>query len=432
MAVAKKPHIVILGGGFGGAYAAKAFQAACRRGEVEVTLIDRRNFALFYPLLIEAGVGSIEPRHVVVPIRKFAKDCNFEMAEVRSADLSAKQITICPVGSDTNVTLSYDHLVIALGSVTRWVDIPGLRENAFQMKSLRDAIGMRDRAIALLELANQIPDAEQRKSILTIITIGSNFTGIEFAGEFQAFMRDVAKEYKNIDPSEIRMIVLERGDRILNSVQADLADYALNTLKARGVEFMYHTSAVEVGPNFVRLTTGETIPCETTVWAAGIAPNPALAKLTGLPLNQHGYIDCERDMRVVGSDSVWAIGDNATVMAADGKPFAPTAQNACRQGPKVAKNILATLAGTPTKPFDFEALGSFAVIGRRCAAAEVFGLKFKGFIGWFLYRGTYLAKLPTVTMRLRVSIDWAVELVLKSDPVTLGLHRPEKNGDQAG
>ncbi len=430
MSTSQRPRVVILGGGFGGAYAAKALQKQSRAGELDVTVVDRRNYALFYPLLIEAGVGAIEPRHVVVPIRKFAKYCEFEMAEVLAIDFAAKQVKICPVGDEECKSVPYDHLVLAFGSVTRWVDIPGLRENAFQLKSLRDAIGMRDRAIALLELANQLATAEARRAILTIVTIGSNFTGIEFAGEFQAFMRDAARDYHNVHPDEIRMIVLERGDRILNSVQDATAKYALETLKKRGVEFFYHTSATEIGEAHVVLTSGEHIPCRTTVWAAGVAPNPLLSTLVGLPLNKHGYIECERDLRVVGFEEVWAIGDNATVLSKDGTPFAPTAQNACRQGPLVAKNIVATLANQPLKTYDHKPLGSFAVIGRRAAAAELLGMRFSGFVGWFLYRGTYLAKLPTIAMRLRVSIDWAIELFLKSDPVTLGLHRPDKTRNE--
>lgn len=422
-----KPKVLILGGGFGGAYAAKAFSKF--RDQVDVTLIDRRNFAVFYPLLIEAGVGAIEPRHVVVPLRRFAKGCEFKLAEVQSVDVAAKTVEIQLIGEEESQTLSYDHLILSFGSVTRFVDMPGLRENAFQLKSLSDAIAMRDRAIQLLELADASNDESVRQAYLTVVTIGSNFTGIEFAGEFHAFMVDASRDYPNVDPKKIRMLVLERGDRILNSVADDLAAWAKQAMERRGIEFFYHTTATSIAEDHVVLGNGMVVPCHTVMWAAGVAPNPILDRIPGLPRNKAGYVDCERDLSVKGVDGVWAIGDTATVLTADGKPYPPTAQNATRQGPLTAKNIIAKINGTPTKTFDFKPLGAFASIGGRSATAEMMGLKFKGFLGWFFYRGVYLSKMPTLAMKLRLSIDWAVELALKSEPVALGLHRPRHGGE---
>ena len=419
----KKPRIVILGGGFGGAYAAKSLSKHMSRGEVEVTLVDRRNYALFYPLLIEAGVGIIEPRHVVVPIRRFARNCNFEMAEVKGIDLTNKTVSICVVGDQRDQDIAYDHLVIGIGSVTRFVDIPGLREHSFEIKSLADAIGMRDRAISLLEHANTLQDSEARKALLTIVVIGSNFTGIEFAGEYQAFLTEAAKDYPNVVPDEIRMIVLERGDRILNSVPEKLAEYARKTLEGRGVKFLYKTTATEIGADYVVLSDGIRLACHTTVWAAGVTANPLLKRIEGLPLNKFGFIECERDLRVKGFDNVWAVGDSATVLTAEGQPYAATAQTASRQGPLVAKNISASLKGEQTATFDFKPLGSFAAIGRRAAAADFKGMHFTGFVGWFLYRSAYLFKMPTFAMKVRLAIDWALEFIFRTDPVALGLHR---------
>ncbi len=424
MTGAASPRIVVLGGGFGGAYAA---QRIAHKSKVDLTILDRNNFLLFYPLLVEAGVGALEPRHVVVPLRLFVPKSDFRMAEVTAVDLERQVVSYQVVGSKVVEELSYDQLILSLGSITRIAPIPGLREFGFELKSLSDAVELRDRGIRQLELANTISDPQERRDLLRHVVVGANFTGIEFAGEYQAFMADAAKHYQNIQPTEIEMIVLEHGRRILPSVRPDLSAWAEKTLTKRGVDIRAETTITEIGEDFAVLTTGERISTGMVVWAARIAPNPLVAKIPGLPINVKGYIDCDPDLRVKGLQNVWAIGDCATVYDVSGHPFAATAQSATRQGSVVADNVLAAMVGAPTKHFAYKPLGSFVAIGRRSAAAEVLGHSFKGFIGWFLYRGTYLMKMPTLPMKVRVAMDWLLELLLKSEVVQLGVHRPRKD-----
>jgi NADH dehydrogenase len=415
----ERARIVILGGGFGGAYCAKTLAKLAGKAGADVTLIDRNNYVLFYPLLVEAGVGSIEARHVVIPTRKFTgRKCEFRMAEVASVDLKLGEIVL----SGQAERIHFDHLILSLGSITREPDIPGLRENGFQMKTLVDAIGLRDRAIRHLEQANSISDPEKRREVLTCITVGANFTGVEFAGEYFQFLREAAKSYPNVREDEIRMLVLEFSDKILSATKPDLAAWCRKTMEGWGIEIRTKSTLTEVGPDYAVASSGERIPTHTVLWAAGIAPNPLLKDIEGLPLNSHGYIDCEPDLRVKGFQNVWAVGDCATVYDPDGKPYAATAQTASREGPLAGRNVLRALQGERTEPFRYHELGSFAAIGGKKAAADVLGLSVKGFAGWVIYRGAYWAKMPTLGMKVRLLADWMTELVFRNEPVQLGVH----------
>ncbi|RYG46064.1 NAD(P)/FAD-dependent oxidoreductase [bacterium] len=418
----EKKRVVGLGGGFGGAFAAQALQKK-GQGDVEVVLIDRNNFLTFYPLLVEAGVGAIEPRHIVVPLRKFVRGDSYLMAEVRDVDLRDKTVTYQVSGSDEVRRMRYDHLVIGLGSVTKIPPIPGLKEYGFEMKSLNDAIEHRDRGIRMLELANTLTDPLERKRLLTFVVVGGGYTGVELAGEYQAFLREAAKEYPNVEAADIRMLLLEYGPTIIATMSEKLRQWAHRTLEERGVEVRTSDTITEVHEDGCVLKDGSFVPTKTVYWTAGIAPSPLLKEIEGLPVNEKGYIDCDRDLSVKGFSDVWAIGDAATVFTADGKPYAATAQNASRQGPLVAQNILARIRGGATKTFDFKPLGAFAAIGHRQAAAEVKGLNFTGFIGWVLFRGAYLTKMPTLAMKARLSMDWLLELIFRSPIVQMGVHR---------
>ncbi len=418
-----KKRILVLGGGFGGAYAAQKLSRGLAGTEYELTVVDRNNYLLFYPLLVEAGVGVLEPRHVVVPVRKFMPKGDFRMAEILSIDTKLQVVQIRMVGLDSIETLDYDQLVFSLGSITRVPPIPGLKEHCFELKSLSDAIALRDRGIRLLEMANSLKSRDARRALLRIVVVGANFTGIEFAGEYQAFLQSTAKHYSNVLPEDIEVRVLELGDRILPAVDKSLSDWARETLTERGLVIQTQNSITEVGSDYVVLKSGERLATHTVLWTAGIAPNPLLSKVDGFPLNAKGYLDCERDLRVKGLDNVWAIGDSATIYDPAGHPYSATAQNASRQGALVAENILASIKGQKLKTFDFKTLGSFAIIGHRNATAEFIGMKFKGFIGWFLYRGTYLMKMPTFAMKVRLAMDWTLELLLPAAVVQLGVHR---------
>lgn len=417
----ERKRVVVLGAGFGGASCAAELTKRLPDGW-EVVAIDRNNYTLYYPLLIEAGVGTLEPRHVTVPFRAQAPKADFRMAEVLDVDFEAKRVRYQVIGSDQERSIAYDHLVFALGSITRIPDnIPGLKEFGFEMKALVDAIALRDRGIRLLELANTLEKAEDRRALLTFVVIGGNFTGIELAGEYHAFMQDAAKRYPNIQKSEIRTVVLEYADRILPGTTQGLATWCQETLGKRGVDIRLKTTVSEIGEDFAQATDGDRIPTHTVIWAAGIAPNPGV-KAFGLPANEKGYIRTNRNLRVEGLENVWAVGDSATVYDAEGKPYAATAQNAVRQGPLCARNIAASVTGGDLKDFKFNTLGNFAAIGHRQAAAQVLRFELRGFLGWVVYRGAYLMKMPTLKLKLRLIGDWIGELLIPHEPVQVGVH----------
>jgi len=418
-------RVVILGGGFGGAYAAKTLQQSGRE-DVEVILIDRNNYLTFYPLLVEAAVGVVEPRHVVVPLRSFMRKGGFRMGEILGVDLASNQVTYLPTGQSEPRNLSYDHLVLGFGAVSRIMPVPGLAEHGFFLKSLPEGIELRDRGIQLMEMASDMPIGEARQAALTFIVVGANFTGVEFAGEFHAFLMHLRHSYPGIEAKDIRVLLLEYGDRILNQMPDGLADYVAQDFAKRGIELIYKSSIKEMGPDYAILTNGERIPTMTVVWTAGVAPSPLLERITGLPRNEKGYVPAGRDLRVEGLENVWAVGDIATVLDPDGKPYAGTAQNAIRQGPVVARNILAAIRGQKTSPFEYRPVGAFAVIGNYKAAAEFKGMQFRGLLGWFMFRSAYLFKMPTFAIKLRLAMDWLLELLVKSPIVQLGLHHPKR------
>ncbi len=425
-------RVVVLGGGFGGAYAAQAL-AKNLPADWEVLIIDRNNFLLFYPLLIEAGVGNIEPRQVVVPIRKFIrhkKNATFRMAEVTGIDVAQQQVHYVPVGTNETLGVHYDHLVIALGSVTKLPPVPGLEQHGFQIKSLTDGINMRDRGIRLLELANTVSDKALRQEILRVIVVGSNFTGIEFAGEYQDFMTDALRSYDNIDRNDVQMVVLEYAERILPAIDAELADYARAHLQKRGLDIRTKLSVKEVHSDQAVLTNDEIVRTHTVVWCAGIAPNPLLNKVAGLPRDERGYIECGPDLRVSGLTNIWAIGDLAKVLDSEGKPYAATAQNATRQGSHVAANIANVIGGRQTAPFRYNSVGSLAALGCRTAVAKVFGFKVAGIVAWWLYRTVYLMKMPSWSRRIRIILDWTVDLFFGREPVQLGIRRVEPEHEE--
>ena len=422
MSTRERTRVVVIGGGFGGAYATRTLQRHAATAGIETTIIDRHNYFIFYPLLVEAGTGSLEPRHAVVSLRSITDGARFRMADVQSVDLEQREVRIRVVGADEDLSLPFDHLVIALGSVTRMPDIEGLSEYGYELKTLADAVALRDRAIALLEQADAIDDAELRRQLLHFVVVGGSYTGVEVVGEFDMFLRRAARQYHNVGPEDIQLTLVEREDRILPTLDEDLADYAAENLRGRGVRLALGESVDAVGEDTVALTGGGTLRARTCIWAAGIAPPPAIAHW-GLPLDERGYIACERDMRVRGFESVWAIGDCAANPDKDGKPYPATAQHASRMGVAVAKNILRTLRQDPPQPFDYKTQGTLAALGCRTTVAKVMGVKLSGFVAWWLWRSVYLMKMPGLGRKLRVALDWTADLFFGRDYVQLGVHR---------
>lgn len=420
-------RIVIVGGGFGGTYLAQALERKLRGPAVEILLIDQHNYFIFYPLMVEAGTGSLEPRHTVVSIRSFLKRTRFRMGRVAAVDQDRREVVVQPPGVERRERIGYDHLVLALGSVTRLPDLPGLREHAFEMKQLSDAVALRDRAIQLLELADASDDPEEQRRLLHFVVVGSNFTGTEVAGEFDAFLKAASRQYNHIDPRQCRVTLVEIADRILPALDRDLSRYAREQLQNRGVDIRLNTSATRIEHDGVMLDSGERLAAQTVVWCAGIAPNPLLDSMN-LPRDERGFVYCEPDMRVEGSDHIWAIGDNAINPDPDGTPYPPTAQHAIAQARDLAANLARVLSNRPTRPAAIATKGTLAALGCRTAVARVFGVKLSGFPAWFLWRTVYLFKMPGWARRLRIALDWTLGLFFGRDYVQLGIHRVDGSG----
>lgn len=428
----RRKRIVVLGCGFAGAYCAQQLQRQVREEEAEILLIDRHNYFVFFPLLVEAGVGYLEPRHAVVSIRSFLRRGTFLMTEVVDIDFE-KQEVLCEQHALGQVhRIEYDHLVFALGSVTNLPDVTGLREHGFELKSLGDAVLLRDRAIEMLELAAECDELDacvrpasvsRRASLLHFVIVGGNFTGAEMAGALEDIMAGAVSMYDNIAPEDVRITLVDRGDRILSALDPKLSRYAMDNLRARGVHIRLRDSVTEIGERHAVLRSGEVVATETVIWTAGIAPPPIVSRLK-VPVDERGYILTESDLRIEGMDNVWAIGDAAVNRDARGNAYPSTAQHAVRQGAVCAKNIVRVLRGKRTKPCNIHSRGSLAALGRRTGVAQVLGARFSGFFGWWLWRTVYLLKMPGFGRKLRVVLEWTVELFSRRDFVQLGILRP--------
>ena len=411
-----------MGGGFGGAYCAQTLERRLRPGMADVLLLDRNNYFTFYPLLMEAGTGSLEPRHAVVPIRSFLRHTAFRMGQVEAIDFERRLVRYRLTGSDLVGESPYDHLVLALGSVTRWPQVPGLREYACQMKTLGDAVALRDRAIRLLEWADAVDDPNRRRALLHFVVVGANFSGIEVAGELDVSVRKVCRSYPNIRPEQCSITLVEIADRVLPILDQDLSAYATKHLRRRGIRICLKTSVSEVRPDTVVLSTGEELPAYTLIWCAGIEPNPLVRQL-GLPTGPKGHVLCERDLRVRGFDNVWAIGDCASIPDPHGQPYPPTAQHAVREGYHLAANLARVLAGKPPTACDIVSKGALVALGCHSGVGKVYGYKVAGLPAWFLWRTVYLMKMPGLARKVKVALDWTLGLFFPHEHVQLGIHR---------
>ncbi len=420
-------RILVLGGGFGGAYCVQHLEKLLARRpnlreRVEVVLIDRNNYFAFSPLLTEAGTGSLQPSHAVVGLRRFCRDARFVMAEVKDLDLKAKRVSYQVQGEANPCEAAYDHLVLSMGTVTLKPPVPGLKEHGYEMKSLVDAITLRDRVVQLLEHANAIDDPDLRRELLTVTIVGGSFTGVEVAGELHQYMRDAARQYPRLRTDDINVVILNRGDQLLKALDPKLGEYTLRHLRERGLTVRLNTEAKTIHPNTVELTDGTHLPARTVVWCAGITPNPSV-KFFDVPTDERGYILCERDLRVKGYADAWGIGDAAVNPTAKGDAYPATAQAAIQQAKICARNILRVLEGEPTEEANFGDKGQLAAFGRGDAVAQVFGQTITGWPAWFLWRSVYLMKMPGLGRKLRVAADWTLDLFTRRDFVELGIHR---------
>ncbi|HEX6714223.1 MAG TPA: NAD(P)/FAD-dependent oxidoreductase [Thermoleophilaceae bacterium] len=425
-------RVVIAGGGFGGLYAARRLERLLPAHSAQVTLVAEENFLLYTPLLPGAAAGTLEPRHVVVPLREELDATDVRLGRVTGADSSARRLDYVTADGRA-ASIEYDQLVVALGSVSRVLPLPGLAEHGIGFKTLAEAIALRNRALGNLEVAESLDSSEERRPWLTFLFVGAGYAGLEGIAELQDYVADVIERYPRCRLDGTRWILVEAGERIMPEIHPGLAEFAARELRGRGIDIRTSTTLESVTESTATLSTGEEVPCRTLVWTAGVRPPPIVAKL-GLPLDAHGRIQTDEYLRVPGYDGVWAIGDAAAVPdpAAGGRrPSPPTAQHALRQGRLVGANVAATLGHGRLKKFTYKTLGVFVDMGRHQAVAEILGVRIRGFPAWFAARTYHLAAMPGVTRRLRLTIDWTVALFFKRAAPELGQlgHPPSLAGE---
>jgi NADH dehydrogenase len=413
-------RILILGGGFAAISCAQKLQHLLRPGEATIELVSRENFSVFTPMLPEVSSGGLEPRHISTPVRAELRKTSFYLAEVESIDLAARRVRISHPLIASKQDLPYDQLVLALGSVNSTFNLPGIAEHALPLKTLEDAERLRNHVIAMLELADVEPDETRKHRLLTFVFVGGGFTGVEAAGEMLDFFKSVCRYYRNFNERDVRAILVEGGPKLLAGLQAGMGEYSLESLRRRGVDVRLNTLVAGADDDGLYFKDGSRIDTGTIVWSAGVKPAPLVEKL-GLP-TRRGAIEANSDMSVPGFDDLWAAGDCASIPIGDGEFYPATAQHALREGPVLAQNIVARFRGEPTKPFHFEALGMMASLGGRTGIAGIRG-KFlvTGFPAWFLWRTYYLARLPGIDRRLRVTLDWTLNLLFPRDTAELRL-----------
>jgi NADH:ubiquinone reductase (H+-translocating) len=411
-------NVVIAGGGFGGAFAARELERVLPRQSARLMLVNDVNFLLYTPFLPEAAAGTMEPRHVVTPLRDILKRTYLRLGAVTSHDPAARTVEITNHEGEVSEQ-RYDQLVLALGSVSRLLPVPGL-DRAIGFKSLADAIWLRNHVIETLEAANDSEDPARRQELLTYMFVGGGYAGLEALAELQDFAVDAIERYPRARLQGMNWILIEAADRVLPETDADLARYACDELRGRGLDIRLGTRVEEVAEDHVRLSTGETIPCRTVVWTTGVAPHPSLRELS-VPLDEHGRVPVDEQLRVAGMESVWAVGDCAAVPDPGGGLSPGTAQHAIRQGRTAGRNVAAALGNGAMRAFSYRDRGSFVNLGRYKAVAKVpLGLKFRGFPAWWMARTYHLSQIPGAVRKLRAVLDWTVGLPFKRDVAEVG------------
>jgi len=397
-----------------------------RDRSVSITLISETNALLFTPMLAEVAGSSLEPSHISTPLRSSLPRTNFVRATVESVDLEKQRVKLAATPSSNEGAsreIPYDQLVLALGAVSNYLGMADVQKHALDFKSLLDAIRVRNRVIEMFERADSEANPEVRRRLLTFVIAGGGFAGVELAGALNDFGRGILADYPNLRPEDFKVILVHSRDHILPELSESLGRYAQEKMAARGVIFRLNARLTNFQPGLVVLSDGE-IAAETLVWTAGTSPNPLLRNLP-IERDQRGAVIVETTLALKDHPGVWALGDCAAVVdGVAGKPCPPTAQFAIREARVLAKNIRASLEGRPLQPFHFNSLGALCVVGHQTACAELSipfartkSMRFSGLLAWAMWRGIYLSKLPGSERKIRVLMDWTVELFFPRDIV---------------
>jgi NADH dehydrogenase len=419
----RRTRIVILGGGFGGVYAALHLdRTAARDRGVEVLMIAPQNFLVFTPMLHEVASGALDPSSIVVPIRQVLRHVNLFQAEATAVDFAARTVTTVYGVDQRTSTIPFDHLLIAIGSQTRFP--PGLRSRVHGMKTIQDALLLRNWLIGLLERAEVEPDPARRRALLTVAVAGGGFSGVETVGAINDFLREVARHYPRASAEMPSLALVASLGRLLPEFDPALGQYTESKLRAAGIDVRLNAKVADFDGRVVTLSSDSpqstsSFSARTLIWTAGVTPS-ALIESLALP-KETGRIIVNDCMRVPDREGVWACGDCAAIPDAAGKSYPPTAQHAVRQGGHVGRNIAAAVRGKPQliRPFHYKMVGQFAAIGRQRAVATLFGLRFSGFIAWLLWRGAYLSMLPRLDRKVRVFLQWILDACFARDTVQL-------------
>jgi len=412
---ASPPRILIVGGGYVGMYTALRLQRKLSADEAEITVVDPKSYMTYQPFLPEAGAGNLEPRHVVVPLRRVLRGCRILSGRVTAIDHARRTARFQP-NEGESWELGYDVLVLAPGSIARTLPIPGLREVGIGFKTVAEAIYLRNHVLSRLDIAASTDDASIRRRAMTFVFVGGGYAGIEAMAELEDMSRDALRYYPGLSADDLRWVMVEASPRILPEVSQQMAGYTIDVLAARGIEVKLSTRVESLTDGRVVLSNGEQFEAETVVWTAGVRPSPLLEQ-TDLPVDDKHRLRCRADLRVDGVDGAWSAGDCAAVpdLAANepGATTGPSAQHAVRQAKLLADNVVASLRGEPLKEYRHVYAGSVASLGLHKGVAEVYGVKLRGWPAWFMHRTYHLSRMPTFNRKVRVAADWTLALFFR-------------------
>lgn len=418
-------RILIAGGGYVGLYAALVLQDKTKRSrDVEITLVSPESYMTYQPFLPEAAAGSLEPRHVVVPLRRILRKVHVVNGTVSGLRHEERSATVTPL-QGAPYDIGYDEIVLAVGSVARTLPIPGLADNAIGFKTVEEAIFLRNQVLECLDVAASATDEATRRELLTFVFVGAGYAGIEALAELEDLARYACRYYPTIAPEDMHWVMVDAAERILPELSAGLAKYTVGQLESRGIQVFTSTRLDSAVDNEIVLSNGERFRAATLVWTAGVKANPTVNAM-GMPLDESGRIDADEFLRVRGVAGAWTAGDCAGVPdLANGGFCAPTAQHAVRQARRLGKNLVAHLDGHEPTAYRHKNVGSVASLGLYKGVAEVYGIRLRGFPAWFMHRTYHVSRVPTFNRKVRVLLDWTTALFFRREVVSLGaLHRP--------
>ncbi|MGH3096552.1 MAG: NAD(P)/FAD-dependent oxidoreductase [Streptosporangiales bacterium] len=427
-----RPHILVVGGGYVGLYTAYGLQRQLKPGEGHVTLVSPESYMTYQPFLPESAAGSLEPRHVVVPLRRVLPRVRIINAELTGLDHASRTAYIHAVSGEER-ELGYDTLVMAVGSISKTLPVPGLAEQGIGFSNVGEAIFLRNQVLSRLDLAVSSDDPARRHRALNFVFVGGGYAGVEALAELEDMARAACRYYKNLDPSEMRWALVEAADRIMPEVDLDMANYTVERLEDRSIEVHLSTKLDSCTNGQIELSDGTKFESDTVVWTTGVKPHPVLAS-TDLPLGQRGGVRCTPELTVEGLEDAWAAGDCAAVpdVTNPGQVCPPSAQHAVRQAKLLAKNVITTMRGGEPREFRHAYAGSVASLGLHKGVAQVYGLKLRGLPAWFMHRTYHVSKMPTFNRKARVVADWTLASFFRRETISLGqLHRPRQEFELA-